>query len=139
RGKYFDFYLPEQTPDYPVAEIEEYLGRVENYFRRRIPYRFTSIYAENCEALHRIRGYDYVANMMSAKTSVCGLTDTGNRIMYSSDAGVHKHELLRLLNVMFPESAPVLRNGLTNLIGGAAGKPIHYHIKKLAPYVLNHP
>jgi hypothetical protein len=125
---YFDFYLPENMDrrQKPISAINDYVQKIENYFDRKIPVKLRYVYAPSCEDLNRLRGYDYVANMMSTKTNVCGLTDSKNLVMYSSYPGVHKHELLRLLNVMFPKSLPVLMDGFTNLAGGSMGKPISY-------------
>lgn len=140
KDKYFDFYFPP-TMTGGTAKIEginNYVAHIEQYFNKSIPYKLKYIYAPDCEALNHLRGYDYVANMMSTKTTTCGLTDPGNKIMYSSYYGVHKHELLRLLNVILPNSPSVLMDGITNLVGGAGGKPIMYHLHKLAPHILKH-
>lgn len=141
RDKYFDFYFPPTMTDAAtkIKGINDYVARVEQYFNVNLPYKLKYIYAPDCEALNRLRGYDYVATMMSTKTTTCGLTDSKNKIMYSSYYGVHKHELLRLLNVILPKSPPVLMDGITNLVGGAGGKPIMYHLRELAPYILTKP
>ncbi len=138
---YFDFYVPrDQTfSKAHINEINQYVNNIERYFDKKVPYKLRYVYAPGCEALFRLRGYDYVANMMSTKSSVCGLTDAKNRIMFSSSAELHKHELLRLLTVIFPKSPAILMDGFTNLVGGAAGKPIMYHLRKLAPHILKHP
>ena len=139
--KYFDFYVPdEQTfSKAHIKEINDYVGRIEQYFGKKVPYKLRYVYAPGCEALFQLRGYDYVANMMSTKSDVCGLTDVKNRIMFSSSAQLHQHELLRLLTVLFPKGPAVLKDGFTNLVGGAGGKPILYHLRKLAPYIQQHP
>lgn len=141
KDKYFDFYFPPTMigANSKIAAINNYVAKIERYFEQNLPYNFKYIYAPDCESLNSLRGYDYVATMMSTKTRTCGLTDTKNRIMYSSYNGVHKHELLRLLNVILPKSPPILMDGFTNLVGGAGGKPIMYHLRKLAPYILEKP
>lgn len=138
---YFDFYVPQDQTfsEAHIDEINQYVNNIERYFEKKVPYKMRYVYALGCENLFRLRGYDYVANMMSTKSSVCGLTDAKNRIMFSSSAELHKHELLRLLMVMFPKSPAILMDGFTNLVGGAAGKPIMYHLRKLAPHILKHP
>lgn len=141
KGRYFDFYFPSDQafPEADIEKINRYVQHMEAYFGKQLPYRLRYIYAPGSEAMYRLRGYDYVANMMSTKTNVSGLTDPGNRIIYSSYKGVHQHELLRLLTVLFPKSPGILMDGFTNLVGGAAGKPIMYHLRKLAPYIRQHP
>ncbi|SKB90505.1 hypothetical protein SAMN05660841_02971 [Sphingobacterium nematocida] len=139
--QYFDFYYPK---DYPfsakdIDQINNYVRKIETYFGKELPFKLRYIYAPGCEALFYMRGYDYVANMMSTKSTVCGLTDPKNRILFSSDAMLHKHELLRLLTVLYPKYPAIVMDGFTNLVGGAAGKPIMYHLRKLAPYILENP
>src|SRR5690606_10264982 len=139
--KYFDFYIPDESSfskEY-IDEINLYVKSIEDYFDKKVPFKMRYIYAPGCEALYHLRGYDYVANMMSTKSNVCGLTDPEDRIMFSSSSGLHKHELLRLLTVIFPKRPAILMDGFTNLVGGSAGKPIMYHLRKLAPYILGNP
>lgn len=138
---YFDYYYPQGTKidDVPIKEHNDLLEKLEKYFDTPMPHKFQYIHCETCEDLYRLRGIDYVANMMSTKTTVCGWTYTKNRLMYSAYPGFHKHEVLRLLSVLAPHAPLILADGITNLTGGAGGKPIKYHIAKLAPYLSLHP
>lgn len=139
--EYFDYFLPKDVDISTISSTEntKLIKKLEQYFGSKLPYRFTYIKEKSCEELYRVRGIDYIANMMSTQTSVCGWTFVDNRIMYSSHQGFHKHEILRLLSLITPNAPLVLVDGITNLTGGAAGKPIRYHIQKLAPYLEQHP
>jgi hypothetical protein len=141
KGRYFDYFYPKGTSIAEIPEIEhnELVAKLETFFGRSLPYRFQYVHCNSCEELYKVRGIDYVANMMSAKTTVCGWTFHGNRIMFSAYPGFHKHELLRLIGVFVPNAPLILADGITNLTGGSLGKDVKYHIQKLAPYLATHP
>lgn len=62
--------------------------------------------------------------------------DSFNNIVYTTeDAGeFHRHELIHLLNSVYPNAHPILLSGLsvyTNSSNSHLGEPLLYHFKKL--------
>ena len=136
-----DYYFPQKFA-YSKDKIDSanrYLSQIESFFDKALGFKLNYMVANSCEELYNLKGYDYLAGTLSSINSTCGFYDQKNLIIYSANGAFYKHELLRTLNTILPATPEIFRDGLTNLCGGSRGFPIIYHLKKLYPYLLEHP
>jgi len=131
-------------PDYQyqqskIDSANYFLQTMERFFNKEIPGKIEYVTAPTCESLYAVLGASFQAGTLSSSTTFCGYFDMDNRLIITSGGEYYKHELLRTLNLMYPNAPDLLKSGITCLWGGTANKPAIYHLKKLYPYLLKHP
>lgn len=137
KGRFGEYY---GINDKEVKQIDDFFESIEDFFNSKFNGRFTVIdFADNLESL-TYRGYDYFIGSMNSKTTTSGLYNSANDIMYTTGKGrIHKHELLRSLHTLLPESPIILRNGFANLVGGSLGLSLKENIQLLYPFLKKNP
>ena len=131
-------------PDYhylqsKIDSANYFLQALERFFNKPIPGKIEYVTAATCESLYAVLGASFQVGTLSASTTFCGYFDIDNKLIITSGGEYYKHELLRTLNLMYPNAPDLLKSGITCLWGGTANKPVIYHLKKLYPYLLQHP
>lgn len=122
-----------------VDSANHFLNALEQFFNKPITGKIEYVTAPTCENLYAVLGSSFQAGTMSSTTTFCGYFDMYNKMIITSGGEYYKHELLRTLNLIYPDAPDLLKSGITCLWGGTANKPVIYHIKKLYPYLLSHP
>lgn len=128
--------------NYKQAKIDSanrFLRRLEKLFNKKINGKIEYVTAPTCENIYAVLGSSFQAGTLSSTTTFCGYFDAPNQLIITSGDEYYKHELLRILNVFYPNAPDLLQSGITSLFGGSVNKPIIYHLKKLHPYFLKHP
>jgi hypothetical protein len=131
-------------PDYKyqqskIDSANNFLHALEQFFNKPLPPKIEYVTAPTCENLYSVLGASFQAAILSSSTTFCGYFDMDNLLIITSGGEYYKHELLRTLNLMYPNAPDLLKSGITCLWGGTANKPAIYHLKKLYPYLLKHP
>jgi len=122
-----------------VDSANKFISAIETFFNKSIPGKIEYATAPTCESLYEILGDSYQVGTLSSSTTYCGYFDTKNKLIITSGDEFYKHELLRTINILYPGAPDLMKSGITTLWGGSMNKPVIYHLKKLYPYLLQHP
>ncbi len=135
------YYFPKAY-NYKQSRIDSannFLIAIERFFNKSIPGKIEYATAPTCESLYSLLGDSYQVGTLSSSTTFCGYFDAKNKLIITSGSEFYKHELLRSLNILYPEAPDLMQSGITALWGGSLNKPIIYHLKKLYPFLLSNP
>lgn|GEM_PF-3558854 len=149
-GNYLDYFLQKEKLEYTNGSYGTYYGvspgqtegidslfkKIELFFEKKFDHKFTIVNFNNALESLNARGYDYFIGTLNSKTTISGLFNPHNNIMYVTNSGsIHVHEILRSLHVLLPKSPVILRNGIANLCGGSLGLSIKENINSIYPYL----
>jgi hypothetical protein len=129
-GRYYGYNLSQKEA------IDSLFSRVEEFFGTKFDQRFTIVNFPSSLTSLNSRGYDYFIGALNSKTTVSGLFNPDNNIIYTTGIeSIHVHEVLRSLHALLPKSPIILRNGIANLCGGSLGMSIEENIRLIHPYL----
>lgn len=116
-----------------------YLGAIERFFNKTVNSKLEYVTSPTCESVYAMLGNSYMVGTLSSSSNYCGFFDKDNQLIITSGDEFYRHELLRTLNVILPQAPDLVQSGLTSLWGGSRNMPIIYHLKRLYPYIQQHP
>lgn len=129
-GRYFGYNLNQKEA------VDSLFNRIEVFFNTKFDQKVTIVnFSNSLESLNS-RGYDYFIGALNSKTTISGLFNPNNNIIYTtSTESLHVHEVLRSLHTLLPKSPIILRNGIANLCGGSLGLSVKENIRIIYPYL----
>lgn len=130
-------YIYPENYEFDLIKAEKANKFVEKLYRQfDIPSKTVEYYIfEDCDNLFQSTGFEYVISMGSIPNK-CAFFDDENRIVYTiQESGVfHKHELIHLINIKYPNAHPLLLSGISvynNSENSHLGESFLFHIVEL--------
>ncbi|MDQ8747029.1 hypothetical protein [Elizabethkingia miricola] len=98
--------------------------------------------AKNCKEVRTVQGYDYVLG--EGQSYNCAFFDSQNKIIYTTafSAENHKHELIHLINIKYPNAHYWLTSGFSvynNSDNAHIGKSLAWHCQNISDFIKVHP
>lgn len=135
-------------PTYPFNPFEaEKANKLISFFKEKFGISVNQVeyyIAENCDAIMRLKGFDYIVGMGDNFTNLCGFYDRFNNIIYSNakKGENYEHELTRLINNFFPNAHGMYLNGLSDYFiedNNKMGLTLKEHFKRMDEHLNKHP
>lgn len=127
--------------EYKAQKANKLLEKIAQTFKIEID-EIDYYIAPSCSEIFKLKGFEECVGMYCTEcNNICGSFDTQNNIIYANsiEGEFYAHELMRTINIHFPNMEGVFLNGIAGYVNKEKlGMPIQEHYKSMDKYLEEH-